>query len=134
MNRRTRWAVLVGMLATIGVTPLIDTVLHLRGIFPPRRQPLDDRLALLAPSDRIPIPVGAAWLTAYLAPDQPVKHAPLLGYPGAFLALVGLVASWGRGLARRGIPSPLQSSRFPDAALAASSSTSGTPAGHDSRL
>ena len=64
-------------------------------------QPLDDRLALLATAYRIAISVGGAWLTARLAPNEPMKHAMILGYVGGVLGLVGVVATWNLGLGPR---------------------------------
>jgi hypothetical protein len=67
-------------------------------------QPLDDRLALLATAYRIAISVGGAWLTARLAPNEPMKHAMILGYVGVVLGLVGVVATWNLGLGPRWYP------------------------------
>jgi RsiW-degrading membrane proteinase PrsW (M82 family) len=44
------------------------------------------------------ITVGAAWLTARLAPDRPLRHAIILGYVGTVLGLAGAAATWNRGL------------------------------------
>lgn len=104
MNRKSIWAVIAGVLVIIVVTTLVDIVLHAIGVFPPMDQPLDDRLALLATSYRVVISVGGAWLTARLAPDKPMKHAMILGVVGTVLGLVGLVATWNRGLGPRWYP------------------------------
>ena len=74
------------------------------GVFPPMDQPINDALALLATSYRIVISVGGAWLTARLAPDKPMKHAMILGVVGTVLGLVGVVATWNRGLGPRWYP------------------------------
>ncbi len=42
--------------------------------------------------------VAAAWLTARIAPDRPMRHALILGGVGTVLALIGLLATWNRGL------------------------------------
>ena len=104
MNRASVWAVIAGVLVTLVVTTLVDIVLHVLGVFPPMDQPLNDALALLATSYRIVISVGAAWLTARLAPDRPLKHAMILGYVGTLLGLVGVAATWNRGLGPRWYP------------------------------
>ena len=104
MRKKSIWAVVAGVLVIIVVTTLVDIVLHVIGVFPPMDRPLDDRLALLATSYRIVISIGGAWLTARLAPEKPMKHAMILGVVGTLLGLVGVVATWNRGLGPRWYP------------------------------
>lgn len=104
MNTGSIWAVAAGVIFIIVVTTLVDIVLHVAGVFPPMDQPLNDSLALLATSYRIIISVAGAWLTARLAPDRPMKHAMNLGYLGVILGVVGLVATWNKGLGPRWYP------------------------------
>ena len=104
MNKRSIWAVVVGVLVTIVVTTVVDVLLHVTGVFPGMNQPLDDALALLATSYRIAIGIGAAWLTARLAPQKPMKHAMILGSVGVVLAIAGVVATWNLGLGPRWYP------------------------------
>ena len=104
MNRKSIWAVVAGVLFIIIVTTLVDIALHALGVFPPMDQPLDDKLSLLATSYRIVISIGGAWLTARLAPANPMKHALILGLVGTVLGLVGVVATWNRGLGPRWYP------------------------------
>lgn len=104
MNKQSIWAVVAGVLFIIVVTTLVDIVLHATGVFPPMDQPIDDPLALLATSYRIPISIGGAWLTARLAPDRPMRHALILGVVGTVLGLVGVVATWNQGLGPRWYP------------------------------
>ena len=101
MKRQSIWAVVAGVVVIIVVTTLVDTVLHLVHVFPPINEPINDSLALLATSYRIVISVAGAWLTARLAPDRSLKHALILGYVGVVLGLVGVVATWNRGLGPR---------------------------------
>jgi hypothetical protein len=86
------WAVVAGVLFIIIVTTLIDVALHVAKIYPSEK--LTDTLALLASSYRLVISIAGAYLTAKLAPANPLKHAMILGYVGAVLGLVGLVATW----------------------------------------
>ena len=102
--RKSIWAVIAGVLVIIVVTTLVDIAMHAFGVFPPMDQPINDALALLATSYRIVITVGGAWLTARLAPDKPMKHAMILGVVGTFLGIVGVVATWNRGLGPRWYP------------------------------
>jgi hypothetical protein len=104
MNRKSIWAVVAGVIFIIGVTTIVDIALHALGVFPPMDQPLDDRLAALATSYRIVISVAGAWLTARLAPAKPMQHALLLGVVGTVLGLVGVVATWNRGVGPRWYP------------------------------
>jgi hypothetical protein len=104
MNRKSVWAVVAGVLFIIIVTTLVDIALHALGVFPPMDQPLDDKLSLLATSYRIVISIGGAWLTARLAPANPMKHALILGLVGTVLGLMGVVATWNRGLGPRWYP------------------------------
>jgi hypothetical protein len=104
MNRRSLWAIAAGVLVAIVVTTLVDIALHFARVFPPIDQPIDDRLALLATSYRIPISIGGAWLTARLAPENPMKHVMILGGLGIIVGLVGVVATWNMGLGPRWYP------------------------------
>jgi hypothetical protein len=101
---RSIGAVAAGFAFVIVVTTLVDLALHALGVFPGASQPLDDRLALLATSYRIVISVAGGWLTAWLAPARPMKHALILGAIGTFFGLVGVVATWNLGLGPRWYP------------------------------
>ncbi|TMQ56480.1 MAG: hypothetical protein E6K72_05060 [Candidatus Eisenbacteria bacterium] len=98
------WAVVAGVLFIIVVTTVVDIVLHVTHVFPPMNQPINDSLALLATSYRIVISVCGAWLTARLAPNQPMEHAMILGLVGVILGLIGVVATWNLGLGPRWYP------------------------------
>src|SRR2546427_3078949 len=78
MNWKSTWAVIAGVLFIIVVTTLVDIALHAARVFPPMNKPINDRLALLATAYRIVISVFGAWLTARLAPANPMKHALIL--------------------------------------------------------
>ena len=98
------WAVVAGVLFIIVVTTLVDILLHAIRVYPPMNQPIDDALAALATAYRVVISVGGAWLTARLAPGNPMKHALALGAVGVVLGLVGLAATWNLGLGPRWYP------------------------------
>jgi len=71
--------------------------MHATGIFPPLGLPMADSLFVLALAYRIIFSVAGGYLTARLAPDQPVKHALWLGIIGFVLGLAGAAATWNRG-------------------------------------
>ena len=104
MNKKSMWAVVAGVLFIVVGSTLVDIVLHVLGVFPPMKVPINDSLALLATSYRVVISIAGAWLTARLAPDQPMKHALILGVVGTFLGLAGVVATWNAGLGPRWYP------------------------------
>jgi hypothetical protein len=104
VSGRSVWAVVAGALVGIVVTTAVDVALHLVHVYPPIHEPITDALALLATSYRIVIGVGGAWVTARLAPRNPMRHALVLGAIGAGVALVGVVATWNLGLGPRWYP------------------------------
>ena len=103
MNWRSVGAVAAGLVFIIVVTTLVDIVLHLAGVFA-TNQPLTDGLAALATAYRIVISVAGAWLTARLAPQNPMKHALILGIVGTVLGLIGVVLTWNAGMGPRWYP------------------------------
>ena len=104
MNLRSFWAVTAGVLFIIIVATLVDMVLHATGVYPPMNQPLDDRLSLIASSYRLVIGIAGGWITARFAPQNPMKHALILGLVGVVLGLVGVVATWNLGMGPRWYP------------------------------
>ena len=98
MTARSIWAVTAGVLFIIIVTTLVDLVLHATHVYPPMKEPLNDALSALATAYRFVISVIGAWLTARLAPSQPMKHALILGVVGTILGLVGVFMTWNLGM------------------------------------
>lgn len=96
--KRSIWSVVAGVVFIIVATTLVDIALYLAKVYPPMGEPMDDSLAVLATSYRIIISIIGAYLTAKLAPSKPMKHAMILGVVGTLLGLVGVAASWGKGL------------------------------------
>jgi len=60
------------------------------------------------------ITVGAAWLTARLAPVKPMKHAMVLGVIGTLLGLAGVAATWNLDLGPRWYPVSLAVLAIPE--------------------
>ena len=98
------WAVFAGVLFTVVVTVAVDQVLHATHVFPQETVPLTNGLSLLATAYRFVISVGGAWLTAKLAPQNPLKHAIILGVVGTVLGLVGVIVTWNAGMGPRWYP------------------------------
>jgi hypothetical protein len=106
-------AVIAGVLFIIVVTTLVDLLLHKVGVFPPWDVPLDDRLSAIATSYRIVISIAGAYLTARMAPANPMKHALILGAVGTVLGLLGVLATWSKGLGPHWYPIALAALAFP---------------------
>ena len=101
MNTTTKksiWAVIAGVIFVIVVSILVDIVLHAAKVLPPLGVPMDDRSSLIATSYRVVIGIAAGYMTAKLAPSNPMKHALILGTIGTVLGTVGVLASWGSKL------------------------------------
>jgi hypothetical protein len=98
VNKRSIWAIVAGVIFIIVVTTLVDIALHLVGVYPPLGQPMDHTLAVVAMSYRVVISIAGAYLTARLAPSQPMKHAMILGFIGTLLGIAGIAATWNKGL------------------------------------
>jgi hypothetical protein len=102
MNKATlksTWAVVAGVLFIIVVTTIVDVILHVTGVYPTNK--LTDGLAVVASSYRLVISIAGAYLTARLAPQNPMKHAVILGCVGIVLGLVGVIATWNADLGPR---------------------------------
>src|SRR5947209_2789404 len=98
MIKQSVWAVVAGPVVAFVTTTLVEVIEHIAHMLPQINDPINDALSLLATSYRIVIGVAGAWLTARLAPDKPLTHALSLGYLGVALGLVGVVATWSKGL------------------------------------
>jgi len=117
--KQSIWAVFAGILFVIVVTTLVDIVLHAAGVFPPLDDPIDDRLSLIATLYRIVIGIAAGYLTAKLAPSNPVKHALILGIIGTVLGSLGVVLSWGSKLGPAWYPIALAALAIPQSWIGA---------------
>lgn len=95
---RSTGAVFAGLL-TILVTHIgIDHILHVTGVYPPYGAPMTDTsLYVLALSYRIVFSVVGCFVTAWLAPRNPMRHALILGGIGVVLSTAGAFAMWDFG-------------------------------------
>ncbi|PJZ55536.1 hypothetical protein [Leptospira barantonii] len=100
MNRKifkSIGAVLAGFL-TIGIlSTAVDMILHQTGIYPPFGVIMSDPLFVLATGYRIVFGILSGYITARLAPDQPMQHALALGVVGVIISVIGAVVMWEAG-------------------------------------
>lgn len=94
---RSIGAVFAGLLAIVILSTVTDMVLHSTGVFPPAGQPMADGLWFLATAYRIAFGILGCYLAARLAPDQPMRHAWILGAIGVAVGLAGTLATWNQG-------------------------------------
>jgi hypothetical protein len=94
---RSFGAVVAGLLIIFALSLGTDVVMHATGIFPPWFQPMAGPLWVFALAYRSVYAVLGGYVTARLAPNNPMKHAMLLGVIGVVLSLAGLVSTWNAG-------------------------------------
>jgi hypothetical protein len=88
-------AILAGLVFTIVVTTAVDVLLYKLGVF--NTGGMTTTHWLIATAYRLVIAIIGCWLTARLAPRNPMKHALILGAIGMALALVGVWLSSSKG-------------------------------------
>ena len=87
-------AVLAGVVTIFILSLGTDVVMHATGIYPPWFQPMRDSLFILATAYRLIYGVAGGYITAWLAPARPMKHAIVLGIVGVVMSLAGALATW----------------------------------------
>jgi hypothetical protein len=94
---RSTGAILAGFATVFILSSAVDAVLHLAGYFPNDGTPGSDPQLGVALAYRTAITVLGGWVTARLAPANPMRHALILGVIGAIAGIVGVFAAWGIG-------------------------------------
>lgn len=94
---RSLFALFAGFVVVVVLSLGTDVALHATGVFPPWGQAMADGLFLLATAYRTVYAIVGSYLTARLAPFQPMGHALLGGVIGLVLSTAGAVATWHRG-------------------------------------
>ena len=103
--RRSAGAVLLGFFAVVVLSLGTDQVLHVLKIYPPWNQPMwDPGLNLLALSYRIIYTVVGGYITARLAPRNPMRHVWVLAVIGLIMGTAGVIATSGMDLGPRWYP------------------------------
>ena len=87
-------AVLAGLVFIFVLSLGIDQLFHMLGVYPPWGQAMNDTGDnVLALSYRIVINVLGCYLSARLAPRNPMRHALILGVIGLVLSTVGAIGA-----------------------------------------
>lgn len=87
-------AVFAGILMNFVPVTALDIVLHMTKVFPPMGQPMSDEQCALALAYRVLAAIGGGWVTAWLAPQDPMKHGVVLGVIGILMSGAGVLAFW----------------------------------------
>ena len=88
-------AILAGMITIVALSVGTDSVLESVGIFPPPDQGLFiSWMLMLALVYRSVFAVAGGYVTARLAPIQPMRHVFLLGIIGVVASIFGTIAGW----------------------------------------
>lgn len=115
---RSIWAVLAGFIAAALLAVITDEILHLTRVYPPWSVRFDSpALNALALSYRIVFTIFGGWLTARLAPRDPVRHAFILGLVGLPFGIAGVVVGISHDLGPAWYPIALVISGLPAAWL-----------------
>jgi hypothetical protein len=92
--RRSIGAVILGFVAVFVLSLGTDQLLHILKVYPPWGEPMyEPRLNLLALSYRIVYSIVGGYITARLAPRNPIRHAVILGIVGFLVGLVGVIVT-----------------------------------------
>ena len=91
---RSAGAILVGLVAVMGLSLATDQLFHVLEVYPPWGQPMHEPgLNLLALSYRIVYAVIGGYLAARFAPSDPMRHAVVLGLIGTVLSIIGVIGT-----------------------------------------
>jgi len=93
-------AILAGMVAGALLSVGTDFIMEKTGVFPsPGQASLSWWMLLLALFYRGIYTMLSGYVTALLAPDNPVRHAIILGIIGFAITLLGSIANWEKSAA-----------------------------------
>lgn len=89
-------AVVAGFLTVVVLSVVTDFFLESFGLFPPQSEPGEYTAGMLTVAliYRCVYTVGGGYVAARLAPNQPMRHAVILGFVGIAAGAVGVVVTW----------------------------------------
>jgi len=91
---RSTVAVLAGFVVVAALSLVTDQVLHVLNVYPPWGEPMwNPWLNLLALTYRTIYTVAGGYLTATLAPRDPMRHVIILGCIGTVFGVLGAVTA-----------------------------------------
>lgn len=96
---RSVLAVLAGFITVAALSTLTDIPLHILGVYPPEGEPMfEPGLNVLALSYRILFTILGGYVTARLAPSNPMTHVLVLGGIGLVMGSLGAMVSMNANL------------------------------------
>lgn len=107
-------AVLAGFFTCALLSLGTDEILHVLKVYPPWGEPMwNPGLNFLALAYRCVYTVVAGYITARLAPRNPMRHVWILGFIGLSMALLGVFATKDMNLGPRWYPIALAITSLP---------------------
>jgi hypothetical protein len=111
---RSTVAVLLGFFTCAMLSLGTDQILHVLKVYPPWGEPMwDPGLNFLALAYRCVYTVAAGYITATLAPRNPMRHVWVLGFIGLVMSVAGVIATSGMDLGPRWYPITLAVTSLP---------------------
>lgn len=95
--KRSILAVLAGLIFIFVTHTGMDVLFESMGWMPARGEPLTDAGLMWASAYRAIFSILGCYLTARLAPANPMRHALILGGIGVVLSSLGAIAMWDLG-------------------------------------
>jgi hypothetical protein len=91
---RSTGAIVLGIVTVVVLSLATDQLFHVLEVYPPWGQPMvESGLLVLALAYRCVYNVVGAYITARLAPRNPMRHVWILGFIGVALGLVGAIVT-----------------------------------------
>ncbi len=112
---RSVLALLAGFLVAVVLSLVTDLLLHQFGFYPALGQPATSSQLAAAVAYRGVYGILSSWVTARLAPYNPLGHALVSGAIGTAIALVGVITTWNLNLGPHWYPIALVVLALPEA-------------------
>ena len=91
---RSILAILAGFIVVVILSIATDLLMHVLGLYPRLGQAMSNELLVVATIYRSIYSILGSYITARLAPYQPMLHALWGGVIGFILAIIGAVTTW----------------------------------------